>query len=155
MTVETPMPSAAIDAMAQQNHAQHGPAHHNPAGALLRNAVIALIAFLTVVDLFATQAILPLLAKAYRVSPAAMGFAVNASTIGMATAGLLVAAFSTEGAADLRPVLSARSDPRRLPGGDGGPLRPGRRARRRAPPNLLRNVRVKAQIEKLDARTDC
>jgi YNFM family putative membrane transporter len=53
-----------------------------------------LTAFLTVVDLFATQAILPSLVKAYGVSPAAMGFAVNASTIGMAVAGLAVAFFS-------------------------------------------------------------
>jgi MFS transporter, YNFM family, putative membrane transport protein len=56
--------------------------------------VIGLTAFLTVVDLFATQAILPALAGAYRVSPAAMGFAVNASTMGMAIAGLAVAFFS-------------------------------------------------------------
>ena len=59
-----------------------------------RESVIALIAFLTVVDLFATQAILPSLAKAYRVSPSAMGTAVNASTFGMAVAGLAVAYFS-------------------------------------------------------------
>ena len=59
-----------------------------------RESVIALIAFLTVVDLFATQAILPSLAKAYGVSPAAMGTAVNASTFGMAVAGLAVAYFS-------------------------------------------------------------
>ena len=63
-------------------------------GALLRTFVIGLIAFLTVVDLFATQAILPSLARFYGVSPAAMGFAVNASTIGMAVAGLAVAFFS-------------------------------------------------------------
>ena len=56
-----------------------------------RTIVIGLIAFLTVVDLFATQAILPSLAQAYRVSPAAMSFAVNASTMGMAVAGLAVA----------------------------------------------------------------
>jgi len=56
--------------------------------------VIGLIAFLTLVDLFATQAILPTLADAYRVSPAAMGVAVNASTFGMAIAGLAVALFS-------------------------------------------------------------
>jgi len=37
---------------------------------------------------------LPALARAYQVSPAAMGFAVNASTIGMAIAGLAVAFFS-------------------------------------------------------------
>lgn len=58
------------------------------------DAVIALIAFLTVVDLFATQAILPSLTKAYGVSPAAMGTAVNASTLGMAFAGLVVGSFS-------------------------------------------------------------
>jgi predicted MFS family arabinose efflux permease len=59
-----------------------------------RNFVIGLIAFLTVVDLFATQAILPSLAKHYNVTPAAMGLAVNASTLGMAVAGLAVAFFS-------------------------------------------------------------
>lgn len=57
----------------------------------LRAFTIGLTAFLTVVDLFATQAILPSLAAAYGVSPAAMGFAVNASTIGMAAGGLAVA----------------------------------------------------------------
>jgi MFS transporter, YNFM family, putative membrane transport protein len=62
--------------------------------AALPRIVIGLTAFLTVVDLFATQAILPSLARAYRVSPAAMGLAVNASTIGMAVAGLVVAFFS-------------------------------------------------------------
>src|SRR3954464_12889525 len=59
--------------------------------AVKRFAVVAAIAFLTLVDLFATQAILPVLAKAYDVTPAAMGFAVNASTLGMAMAGLGVA----------------------------------------------------------------
>src|SRR5262249_50106632 len=61
---------------------------------LLRTVVIGLSAFLTVVDLFATQAILPTLTRAYGVTPAAMGFAVNASTIGMAVAGLIVSVFS-------------------------------------------------------------
>jgi MFS transporter, YNFM family, putative membrane transport protein len=61
---------------------------------LRRTIIIGLIAFLTVVDLFATQAILPSLAQAYRVMPAAMSFAVNASTMGMAVAGLSVAFFS-------------------------------------------------------------
>jgi YNFM family putative membrane transporter len=69
-------------------------ASHASAGALLRQLVIGLTAFLTVVDLFATQAILPSLTRAYGVTPAAMGTAVNASTIGMAAAGLLVALFS-------------------------------------------------------------
>lgn len=62
--------------------------------AWLRTLVIGLTAFLTLVDLFATQAILPTLTRFYQVSPAAMGFAVNASTIGMAVAGLVVAFFS-------------------------------------------------------------
>src|SRR5215475_12743290 len=63
-------------------------------GALRRELVIGLTAFLTVVDLFATQAILPSLVRHYQVTPAAMGFAVNASTMGMAVSGLAVALFS-------------------------------------------------------------
>src|SRR5437879_2542991 len=59
-------------------------------GVLPRSLVIGLTAFLTVVDLFATQAILPSLTRHYNVTPAAMGFAVNASTMGMAVAGLVV-----------------------------------------------------------------
>jgi MFS transporter, YNFM family, putative membrane transport protein len=62
---------------------------HSP-GLALRSLVIGLTAFLTVVDLFATQAILPSLTRHYGVTPAAMGFAVNASTFGMAVAGLVV-----------------------------------------------------------------
>jgi len=64
------------------------------AGVIARFFVIALTAFLTVVDLLATQAILPSLTQAYGVSPAAMGSAVNSSTLGMAIAGLGVAIFS-------------------------------------------------------------
>ena len=60
----------------------------------MRNFLIGLAAFLTLVDLFATQAILPALAKVYGVSPAAMGLAVNASTLGMAIGALAVAFFS-------------------------------------------------------------
>jgi predicted MFS family arabinose efflux permease len=66
----------------------------HPSGVQLRTIVIGLTAFLTVVDLFATQAILPSLARAYKVTPAAMGFAVNSSTMGMAIAGLVVSLFS-------------------------------------------------------------
>ncbi|MGX4773119.1 MFS transporter [Bradyrhizobium guangdongense] len=68
-------------------------AMHSP-GQALRSLVIGLTAFLTVVDLFATQAILPSLTRHYGVTPAAMGFAVNASTFGMAVAGLVVGLFS-------------------------------------------------------------
>jgi predicted MFS family arabinose efflux permease len=71
-------------------------AHGDTARVLRRTIIIGLTAFLTVVDLFATQAILPTLAQTYRVSPAAMSFAVNASTMGMAVAGLFVAFFSRQ-----------------------------------------------------------
>ncbi len=63
-------------------------------GAFFSLFVIGVSAFLTVVDLFATQAILPSLAIHYGVSPAAMGVAVNASTFGMAVSGLGIALFS-------------------------------------------------------------
>ena len=78
------VPSEAVQ-MEMQGH---------PSRVLLRTIVIGLTAFLTVVDLFATQAILPSLARAYQVTPAAMGFAVNSSTMGMAVAGLAVSLFS-------------------------------------------------------------
>jgi MFS transporter, YNFM family, putative membrane transport protein len=70
--------------------------HSDTAHVVRRTVVIGLIAFLTVVDLFATQAILPSLTQAYHVTPAAMSFAVNASTMGMAVAGLTVAFFSRQ-----------------------------------------------------------
>jgi predicted MFS family arabinose efflux permease len=66
---------------------------HSP-GLVIRSLVIGLTAFLTVVDLFATQAILPSLRRHYDVTPAAMSFAVNATTFGMAVAGLVVGFFS-------------------------------------------------------------
>jgi predicted MFS family arabinose efflux permease len=82
----TDMPAEATMEVMQS----HG---HSP-GVVLRSLVIGFTAFLTVVDLFATQAILPSLARHYAVTPGAMGFAVNASTIGMAVAGLAVGFFS-------------------------------------------------------------
>lgn len=59
--------------------------------------LIATMAFLTVVDLFAAQALLPALAERYGVTPSIMGLAVNASTLGMAIAGLAVAMTRWEG----------------------------------------------------------
>jgi YNFM family putative membrane transporter len=59
----------------------------------IRLILVAVMAFLTVVDLFAAQALLPTLTKHYGVSPAAMGLAVNACTFGMAAGGLAVAFF--------------------------------------------------------------
>src|SRR5258707_10793286 len=80
--ISAPMKSESMDMHA-----------HSP-GVVLRSLIIGLTAFLTVVDLFATEAILPSLTRHYDVTPAAMGFAVNASTMGMAVAGLVVGFFS-------------------------------------------------------------
>ena len=68
--------------------------HHAVVDGTVRSVVIATMAFLTVVDLFAAQALLPKLVHRYGVSPSAMGLAVNACTFGMAAAGLAVALFS-------------------------------------------------------------
>ena len=59
-----------------------------------RALLIGVIGFLTLVDLFATQAILPSLAVIYGVQPSEIGVAANATTLGMAVAGLLVGGFS-------------------------------------------------------------
>src|SRR5581483_5852212 len=63
-------------------------------GAARHLLVIGAIAFLTLVDLFATQAILPILTRRYGVTPAAMGLAVNACTLGMAIASFVVGLLS-------------------------------------------------------------
>lgn len=55
--------------------------------------IVGVIGFLTLVDLFATQAILPTIAQRYGASPSEAGLAVNATTFGMAGAGLAVALF--------------------------------------------------------------
>ena len=70
--------------MAHDAIAATAPDEATAEGTLLQSIVIGLMAFLTVVDLFAAQAILPALATHYGVAPAAMGLAVNASTFGMA-----------------------------------------------------------------------
>ena len=80
--------------MADISHALRPSTQHRSFGPIARTVIIGLTAFLTLVDLFATQAILPSLTRAYSVSPAAMGVAVNASTFGMAVAALCVAFFS-------------------------------------------------------------
>ena len=66
-----------------------------PALSTARLLLIGVIGFLTLVDLFATQAILPSLADEYGVTPSEIGVAANSTTLGMAAAGLLVGAFST------------------------------------------------------------
>jgi predicted MFS family arabinose efflux permease len=57
----------------------------------VRSVAICGIGFLTLIDLFAAQAILPQLASQFHASPAQTGLAVNASTLGMAIAGPLTA----------------------------------------------------------------
>ena len=59
-----------------------------------RSIIIGLLSFLTLIDLFGSQAILPRLTQLFDTDPASMGLAVNASTLGMAAAGLAVALFS-------------------------------------------------------------
>ena len=70
-----------------------------------RSLLIAAIGFLTLVDLFATQAILPSLANAYAVSPSQIGLAANASTLGMAISGLLAGVLS--GSVERKRAISA------------------------------------------------
>jgi predicted MFS family arabinose efflux permease len=59
-----------------------------------RTITIGLLSFLTLIDLFGSQAILPQLTAYFGTDPASMGLAVNASTFGMAAAGLIVALLS-------------------------------------------------------------
>lgn len=65
-----------------------------PRDVLRRSTIVGLISFLTLIDLFGSQALLPQLIEAYDADPGLMGLAVNASTIGMATSGLVVAWFA-------------------------------------------------------------
>ena len=55
---------------------------------------MAIVSFLTLIDLFGSQALLPQLVEAFDSDPKVMGLAVNASTFGMAFSGLVVAWFA-------------------------------------------------------------
>jgi predicted MFS family arabinose efflux permease len=59
--------------------------------ALRTLATIAVTALLTLLDLFGPQAIAPVLTAAFNITPAHMGIAINAATIGMAVSGLVTA----------------------------------------------------------------
>lgn len=59
-----------------------------------RFGIVALISFLTLIDLFGSQALLPQIIVAYDTNPGLAGIAVNAATFGMAIAGLTVAWFA-------------------------------------------------------------
>jgi predicted MFS family arabinose efflux permease len=61
---------------------------------LSRTITVALLCFSTLINIFGSQAFLPQLTAFFDTDPAAMGLAVNASTFGMAVAGLVVALFS-------------------------------------------------------------
>ena len=84
----------SITEMTVTPYDMEGVSKETRAAIVQRGLIIAFIAFLTLIDLFGSQALLPTLVDHYQVSPAAMGLAVNASTFGMAISGVLVAIFS-------------------------------------------------------------
>ncbi len=61
---------------------------------LVGGITIGMMSFLSLVDLFGPQAIAPALTAKLGVSPGVMGFAINASTLGMAVAGFGIALIS-------------------------------------------------------------
>ena len=65
-----------------------------PRDVIRRSSIVGLVSFLTLIDLFGSQALLPHLIEAFEADPRVMGVAVNASTIGMALSGLVVAWFA-------------------------------------------------------------
>ncbi|MEM6423385.1 MAG: MFS transporter, partial [Pseudomonadota bacterium] len=65
-----------------------------PRDVLRRMTLVGLIAFFTLIDLFAAQALAPQLTAAYATDTATMGLALNMAAVGMAVAGLTVAWFS-------------------------------------------------------------
>ena len=65
-----------------------------PRDVVRRSTIIAVISFLTLIDLFGAQALLPQIITAYGTDAGTAGIAVNAATFGMALSGLLVAWFA-------------------------------------------------------------
>ena len=65
-----------------------------PRDVVRRSTIISVVAFLTLIDLFGAQALLPQIVVGYGAEPAIAGFAVNAATLGMAVSGLAVAWFA-------------------------------------------------------------
>ena len=90
----TPQPQENAAIALAQTGASAGLERAKLMGEFGRFAVIGTMAFLTLVDLFATQAILPSLAAHYGTTPAQTGIAVNATTLGMAIASLGIALFA-------------------------------------------------------------
>lgn len=65
-----------------------------PRDVVRRSTIVAVVSFLTLIDLFGSQALLPQIIDAYQTDPGLAGLAVNAATLGMAIAGLTVAWFA-------------------------------------------------------------
>ncbi|MEO1248896.1 MAG: MFS transporter [Pseudomonadota bacterium] len=65
-----------------------------PRDVVRRSTIIGIVSFLTLIDLFGSQALLPRLVDAFGTDTGTMGVAVNASTFGMAASGLTVAWFA-------------------------------------------------------------
>ncbi len=65
-----------------------------PRDVVRRSTIIGIVSFLTLIDLFGSQALLPRLVEAFGTDTGTMGVAVNASTFGMAASGLTVAWFA-------------------------------------------------------------
>jgi MFS transporter, YNFM family, putative membrane transport protein len=65
-----------------------------PRDVVRRSVIISIVSFLTLIDLFGAQALLPQIIVAFRSDPGTAGFAVNAATLGMAVSGMTVAWFA-------------------------------------------------------------
>ena len=65
-----------------------------PRDVIRRSTIIAVISFLTLIDLFGAQALLPQIIEAYKTNAGIAGVAVNAATLGMAVSGITVAWFA-------------------------------------------------------------
>jgi MFS transporter, YNFM family, putative membrane transport protein len=68
-------------------------------------AIMGMTALLTLIDLFGPQAIAPVLTGVFDTTPAHMGLAINAATIGMAVSGLVTACFADR--IERKPVMVA------------------------------------------------
>ena len=65
-----------------------------PRDVVRRSVIISIISFMTLIDLFGAQALLPQIIVAFKSDPGTAGFAVNAATLGMAVSGMTVAWFA-------------------------------------------------------------
>lgn len=73
---------------------QHVLGGNRPRDVLRRSTIVAVVSFLTLIDLFGTQALLPQIITRFATNSGTAGLAVNAATAGMAASGLAVAWFA-------------------------------------------------------------